>query len=231
MKYRWLIFLSVFVVIILDIRYIAASSSTYVKIIGIATLILMFFISLGMVATSIFRGLGSLVSKPRVFVIFNCGAILVLCMAANHRRAGESLATFLVIYLIVLAAFNGTLWISANRAKDWKGGLPIPSWGPYFAFVIFMVAFVNFCAYSFLYDQLSKHHPTDHDLVLPMIAVFIALQLPWLGTIGSYRQTKNLVNGTGSDPLGQIRILELSRILSVYTAILMILGSISSMLH
>ena len=120
MKYRWLIFLSVLVVIIFEIRYVTASSPTYVKFIGVATAFVIFFISLGMAATSIFRMLGSLITKTRVFIVFNSGAILVLCVAGYHRRTGESVTSFLVIWLIMLAAFNGTLWISANRVKDWK---------------------------------------------------------------------------------------------------------------
>jgi hypothetical protein len=118
MKYIWLIILSVFVVIIFGARYVTDSSPTYLKLIGVATLFLIFFTSLGMAATSVFRGLRSLVTKAQVFVIFNCSAILLLCMAGYYRRTGESLATYLVIYLIVLAAFNGTLWISAK--KGWK---------------------------------------------------------------------------------------------------------------
>ena len=120
---------------------------------------------------------------------------------------------------------------SVRRQRILKGGLPLLKVGPYFAFVILMVAAVNVFAYIALYHQLSKHHPTDHDLVLPTTTMFIVLQLPWLGTIGFYRQTKNLVTGTGSGTVGKIRLLELSRILSVYTAILMVLVSINSILH
>jgi hypothetical protein len=117
--------------------------------------------------------------------------------------------------------------------RQWmlKGGLPLLKVGPYFAFVILMVAAVNFFAYVSLYHPLAKHHPTDHDLVLPAISMFIALQLPWLWTIGCYRQTKNLVTGMDSGVVGKIGRLELVRILSVYTAILMIISSISSMVR
>ena len=117
--------------------------------------------------------------------------------------------------------------------RQWmlKGGLPLLKVGPYFAFVILMVAAVNFFAYVNLYHQLAKHHPTDHDLVLPAISMFIFLQLPWLSTIGYYRQAKNLVTDAGSGAAEKIRLLELSRILSVYAAILFILISISSILR
>jgi hypothetical protein len=108
---------------------------------------------------------------------------------------------------------------------------PLPRVTLYFAVVILTVAAVNFCAYYFLYRQLSKHHPADHDFVLPMISVFLVLQLPWLGAVGSYRQTKSLVSGRRSDPLEKIQLVELTRILNVYTAIGILLLSISSMLH
>jgi hypothetical protein len=122
----------------------------------------------------------------------------------------------------------GAFVVLLLKGAAWEAG---PYFASYFAFVILMVAAVNFSAYINLYHQLSKHHPADHDLVLAAIPMFIGLQLPWLWTIGCYRQTKNLVSGTGSGVVGRIRFLELARTLGVYTAILMILDSISSMLR
>jgi hypothetical protein len=122
----------------------------------------------------------------------------------------------------------GAFVVLLLKGAAWEAG---PYFASYFAFVILMVAAVNFSAYINLYHQLSKHHPADHDLVLPAISMFIGLQLPWLVTVGYYRQTKNLVTGTGSGAVGRIRLLELARILSVYTAILIILSAIGSMLH
>jgi hypothetical protein len=91
-----------------------------VKFFGVATGLLIFFTGLGMAATSVFIVLRSLVTKTQVFVAFNCSAILTLCLTGYLRHRAESVVSFLVPSLIVLAAFNGTLWISANKVKEWK---------------------------------------------------------------------------------------------------------------
>jgi hypothetical protein len=120
MKYRWVLLLSLFVLISFDIRYATASGPSYVKLFGEASVILMVLSGVGIAATAVFRGLRSAVTKTQVLAMFNCSAIALLCIDGYHRRRGESLVTFSVISLIVLVAFNGTLWNSFNKIKQWK---------------------------------------------------------------------------------------------------------------
>ncbi len=97
---------------------------------------------------------------------------------------------------------------------------------------VLFAAFANLEAIIYSFGWHSRH-PADQLWFLPATTMLCALQIPWLGALGSYRRIRKLVSGTSVNlEMQQLLRDQGARLLcGMYLAVMLILNSVEHMLH